>query len=163
MERATTKVKDADGQPLALLEAVETFGDENTVDEPEISGGTKKMNKQNVGALPFGIKIMGHVSVRPVEDIMSPGTFMNPGLEFLTGLWELFNLKQITFPSYPYGRIGFRSNVNPFFDVFPNSSEGYSMKPPSIKWAAPEQVASFEIMLLYGGDDWLTRFTRGPP
>ena len=59
-----------------MIESLEYSGDENTVEEPEISAdGDKTLNKQNIGALPEGLLIRGHVDISE-DDIVEKNTYI---------------------------------------------------------------------------------------
>ena len=133
-------------QHLFQLEHIETFGDENTIDEPEISGGEKTIYKQNIGALPWGIKLTSNV------------TRGSDGDDILKGLWLFYNQVQVQYPDYPYGIFGLKSNVSEYFDIHPSDLIGYTMKAPVVKIDLPSTMLVVEIMLLIGGKNLVDRF-----
>ena len=134
-------------QHLFQLNRLETFGDENTIDEPEISGGEKTLNKQNIGALPWGIKLTANVT---------RGT---DGDDLLKEMWKFYSQVQVRYPSYPFGIFGLHSNVSDYFDVHPSATIGYTMKAPAVHVDLPSSTMTVEIMLLIGGKNLVERFT----
>lgn len=143
--------KDVKNAYLTQISGIEWFGDENTVDEPEISGETKSLYKQTVGALPEGMKIFGNITRNEDE-----------GTAVLKKMWEFYHESMQIFSSgsdgnFPFGRIGFFSNVSPYYNVHPSTTLGLTMKAPTIKWDAPSNLFTFSIVLLLGGQDLLER------
>ena len=138
--------RDDKNQRLFHLNKIETFGDENTIDEPEISGGEKTVNKQNIGALPWGIKLTANVT---------RGT---DGDNILKGLWKFYSQIQVKYPNYPFGIFGLHSNVSEYFDIHPSDTIGYTMKAPVVNVELPSTVMQVEIMLLIGGKNLVERF-----
>ena len=133
-------------QPLFQLNHIETFGDENTIDEPEISGGEKTMNKQNIGALPWGIQLTTNITRGAAGDAI------------LKELWRFYHQVQVQYPDREYGIFGLHSNVSEYFDVHPSNIIGYTMKAPIIKVDMPSTIMHVDIMLLIGGKNLVERF-----
>ena len=129
----------------AIIESIESFSDENTVEEPEISAdGTKTLNKQNIGALPEGIMVRGHVDL----------DLENSTTDFvLTKIRSFARKAQLVETNFEFGIFGFYSNVSPFFDINPSAIEGYTLKPPIVSWNAPKKQLDFSFRLLLGGSD----------
>ena len=130
------------GEPLSAITSIRTFGDENTVEEPQISGDisqgdNRRIFKQQVGAMPEGLIINGYVLVG--------------GASILDGMRRLYIDEQVSV-EFPFGNIGFYSNVIPYFNIKPNAERGYTMKPPIITWNAPNAKADFEMTLMFGGE-----------
>ena len=121
----------------AQIEVIEVYGDENTIEEPEInSTGAKAINKQNAGALPEGIKISGNIDI-------SESTL-------LAKLRTFYRKIPLIEDSFDYGIFGFYSNVSNYFDLNPTNEIGYTMKPPTITWNAPNKYVTFEFYLILG-------------
>ena len=135
--------RDNADQPLAQISLLTASGDENTVDEPEISGGTKSLNKQNVGALPEVLELAGNVS-KTAE-----------GSALLNKIRKFYRSKQTHASNYPYGRIGFYSAINDFtyFDLHPTDTIGFSIKPPKVTGISQKGQVEFSFVLMLGGKD----------
>ena len=138
--------KDAKRQALFQLNGIDTFGDENTIDEPEISGGEKTLNKQNIGALPWGIKLTANITRGADGDAI------------LKGLWSFYNQVQVQYPHRPFGIFSFYSATSEYFDVNSSPTIGFTMKAPVVNVAFPSTQMTVEIVLLLGGKNLVSRF-----
>ena len=141
------------GQPLAQISLTTAYGDENTVDEPEISGDTKSLNKQNVGALPEVLEITGNVSKTA------------DGSAILAKLKKFYRSKQVHALYYPYGRLGFYSAIEDFgyYDLRPTNILGLSMKPPKVTNISQKTQVDFTLVMMLGGRDLVNQPGVGPP
>lgn len=137
-QRANQVLRFNPGETKTIQVSSMTYqGDENTVEEPEISGsGEKSIHKQAVGALPEGITITGNADLTETD--------------FITKL-RSFSRRLQTDDYHEFGIFGFHSQLSPFFDIDPDNTIGYTMKPPTIVWNAPSKQVTFMIDLLIGG------------
>ena len=120
-----------------MIEAIEYLSDENTVNEPEITTGQKTINKQNVGALPEGITVRGHVDISQTA--------------IVTKIRSFARKVQVIQSDFEFGIFGFYSNVSTFFDVDPSDTIGYTLKFPRVGYTAPKKQLDFSFQLLLGG------------
>ena len=121
-----------------MIESLEYSGDENTVEEPEISAdGDKTLNKQNIGALPEGLLIRGHVDISEDDIVEKIRTFAR--------------MLQTAEDDFEYGIFGFYSNISSFFDIDPTDVIGYTLKPPTVIFNSPKKQLEFSFKLLLGG------------